>query len=304
MNEVADMQVVPASNLKPLTAMDIRAQVNLIKEVMNEVMQKDQHYGTIPGCGDKPALFKPGAEKLASTFRLACDPIIEDLSDSDSVRYRVTVRLTHQTTGIFMGAGIGECSSNEDKYKWKSAVNNQEFDETPVERRRAKWKRGWSGSPDSQLKQIRNNPADNANTVLKMAKKRALVDAVLTVTAASDIFTQDIEEMDVDVVSPQGKKIAEPQPKPKPEKTVAERIQTGIEGISKSFNVSLDKVLDYVAGLSFETDKEVLDHLLALYSDLHTKKKDASVVFPHVSGDVSKDASVSDLNRSVDCNEK
>jgi len=28
-----------------------------------------------------------------------------------------------------------------------------------------------------------------------MAKKRALVDATLTVTAASDIFTQDIEEM-------------------------------------------------------------------------------------------------------------
>src|SRR3990167_8047229 len=28
-----------------------------------------------------------------------------------------------------------------------------------------------------------------------MAKKRALVDACLTVTAASDIFTQDIEEM-------------------------------------------------------------------------------------------------------------
>ena len=33
------------------------------------------------------------------------------------------------------------------------------------------------------------------NTVLKMAKKRAHVDAILTATAASDIFTQDIEDM-------------------------------------------------------------------------------------------------------------
>lgn len=32
------------------------------------------------------------------------------------------------------------------------------------------------------------NPADYYNTCLKMAKKRALVDAILTVTAASDIF--------------------------------------------------------------------------------------------------------------------
>lgn len=33
------------------------------------------------------------------------------------------------------------------------------------------------------------------NTVLKMAKKRAHVDAILTATAASDIFTQDVEDM-------------------------------------------------------------------------------------------------------------
>jgi hypothetical protein len=40
-----------------------------------------------------------------------------------------------------------------------------------------------------------DNPADYYNTCLKMAKKRAHVDAILTATAASDIFTQDIEDM-------------------------------------------------------------------------------------------------------------
>ena len=37
--------------------------------------------------------------------------------------------------------------------------------------------------------------ADQYNTVLKMSNKRSLVAAVLNVTAASDIFTQDIEDM-------------------------------------------------------------------------------------------------------------
>jgi hypothetical protein len=37
--------------------------------------------------------------------------------------------------------------------------------------------------------------ADTFNTVLKMAKKRAYVDGILSATAASDIFTQDIEDM-------------------------------------------------------------------------------------------------------------
>jgi len=37
--------------------------------------------------------------------------------------------------------------------------------------------------------------ADVYNTVLKIAKKRAHVDAIITVTAASDIFIQDVEDL-------------------------------------------------------------------------------------------------------------
>jgi hypothetical protein len=37
--------------------------------------------------------------------------------------------------------------------------------------------------------------ADVYNTILKIAKKRSFVDATLTATAASDIFTQDLEEL-------------------------------------------------------------------------------------------------------------
>ena len=51
----------------PATA--IKAQVQLIQQVMKEVMQKDEHYGVIPGTL-KPSLLKSGAEKLCLTFRL------------------------------------------------------------------------------------------------------------------------------------------------------------------------------------------------------------------------------------------
>ena len=43
--------------------------------------------------------------------------------------------------------------------------------------------------------QIRTEPADLANTILKMACKRAMIAMTLNVTAASDIFTQDIEDI-------------------------------------------------------------------------------------------------------------
>ena len=70
---------------RPLSAVDIRTQVNLIQEVMKAVMKQNEHYGVIPGC-QKPSLWKPGAEKLLMTFHIASEPIIEDLSTSDEAR--------------------------------------------------------------------------------------------------------------------------------------------------------------------------------------------------------------------------
>jgi hypothetical protein len=204
-----------------LTAGEMRAQVNRIQEVMREVMKEGEHYGKIPGT-PKPSLWQAGAEKLALTFHIAIDSTIEaDLSSVDAVCYRVRAVATSQASGLFLGAGMGECSSNEEKYKWRQAVCKAEWDETPVDRRRSKWRRD-----GTSVQQIRTEPADIANTVLKMAVKRAKVAAILQVTAASDIFTQDIEDLPETLapVEPEkaekpngnGKAAAPPPPPPAP----------------------------------------------------------------------------------------
>lgn len=189
MNEIVEYQQ------HALTAADMRAQVNLVQEVMKAVMQgpsKDNpagvHYGTIPGT-PKPTLYKAGAEVLAATFRIAVSYQTEDLSTADVVRYRVTATGTHQTTGVVMGAGMGECSSGEEKYKWRKAASTAEFNAATEDRKRVKYGRDYS------VNQVRTEPADLANTVLKMACKRAQVAMTLNVTAASDIFSQDIEDL-------------------------------------------------------------------------------------------------------------
>ena len=50
-----------------------------------------------------------------------------------------------------------------------------------------------------------NNFAASLNTVLKMAKKRSYVDAILTATKSSGVFTQDIDEIgrELNEVQPQ-----------------------------------------------------------------------------------------------------
>ncbi len=192
MEEIATYNV-QATDSRPLTAVEIRAQVNLIQEVMKAVMKDGHHYGQIPGAGNKPVLFKAGAEKLLFTFRLSADPEIEDLSTGDGIRYRVRCKVCDRT-GAYLGAGVGECSSDEEKYRWRAAVCKEEYDETPEDRRRMKYAKRRDGGT-YRIAQVRTTPADLANTILKMAKKRAQIDAAMTVTAASDIFAQDLEDL-------------------------------------------------------------------------------------------------------------
>lgn len=189
-----------------LTAEEVKSQVNRIQAIMQHVMKPNEHYGKIPGCGDKLALLKPGAEKILSTFGIAVDPIIEDLSGSDEIRYRVKCRMT--SGGEFLGAGIGECSSNEEKYKWKKPTCDEEWEAMDESRRRVKWFKGYQGKSPYQVKQIRTEPSDVANTILKMGKKRAMIDGTLTVTAASDIFVQDLD----DITPPESGEQAPPEP--------------------------------------------------------------------------------------------
>lgn len=171
---------------------EIRERVNLVQEVMRGIMKKDTHYGTIPGT-PKPTLYKPGAEVLCVTFRIAQEYQIADLSDDLTARFRVTCVGRHQVSGIVLGEGVGECSSAEEKYKWRKAVCTEEFDLTPESMRRLKFS-SYKGNVEKKI-QVRTEAADLSNTVLKMACKRAMIAMTLNVTAASDIFTQDIEDL-------------------------------------------------------------------------------------------------------------
>ena len=174
---------------------DIISHVSTVQEVMRAVMKPDVHYGKIPGAGDKPTLLKAGAEVLCMVFRIADSYEVTDLSTPDCIRYRVNCIGTHQASGVVMGSGLGEASSNEEKYKWRKAVCKEEWDETPANMRRVKHARG-KGGTTYKMEQVRTEPADLANTILKMANKRAKMAMVLNVTAASDCFAQDLEDMD------------------------------------------------------------------------------------------------------------
>ncbi len=217
MNEVQVYEGVPP----PMDLSAVKAQVNLIQNIMREVMHLNEHYGVIPGTSGKPSLLKPGAEKIIMTFRLVPDPDVEVIDLPNEHReYRVKVRLS-APNGMFLGAGVGSCTTMEGKYRFRTGPS--ELTNKPVPKEYWDIRKENPGKAQSLIggkgyvpkkddsgtwaiaiqgeKVEHDNPADFYNTALKMAKKRALVDACLTVTAASDIFSQDLDDDDIAAVT-------------------------------------------------------------------------------------------------------
>jgi hypothetical protein len=248
MNEIQTTE--PKGLARTATVADLVAHVNLIQEAMKKVMREGVHFGTIPGTGNRKVLFKTGAEKILELFRLAAEPSIIEQHTPDRVRYVVTVRLTHQITGAFIGAGIGECSSDEEKYKWKKAVV-EEWNDTPQNMRREKWITPYNKKP-FKVMQVRTQPADIDNTILKMAKKRGLIDATLTATAASDIFAHiDLEPEDIGLEQPAQEPDLIVTPKT-PDPLVSDILQMLVE----MNNGNEAAIADHLQVLTIYTDKD------------------------------------------------
>lgn len=200
--------------LEERSIVEVKAQVDKIQSLMKDVMKEGEHYGpSFPG-DKKKNLLKPGADKLTFVFRLAPEFEVEreDLPNGHR-EYRIKTILRNMASGKLVGQGLGSCSTMESKYRWRHAAKKcpncgMEAIIKGKEEYGGGWvcfkKKGGCGSTfnddDSTIVNQETgkleNPdiADVYNTILKIAKKRSYVDATITATAASDIFTQDAED--------------------------------------------------------------------------------------------------------------
>jgi len=220
-----------------------KLRVNAIQQIYKDIMQEGKEgggdYGIIPGCGKKPSLLKAGAEKLIMAFRLSAKiaEVAETNLPGGHREYRVLTSL-YAPDGTHMADGTGMCSSQESKYRYRGGLRESTGQPVPTEYWNLK-KAGKFGEAQAAIggdgfgtmkdegtwvicklgeKMENPDPADQFNTILKMAKKRSLIDAVLTGTGASDIFTQDIEDMNIGQphTQPEAGKPVVKQPEAKP----------------------------------------------------------------------------------------
>lgn len=196
-----------------LSVDDVVARVEKIQEVSRRVMQEGRHFGTIPGV-KKPSLLKPGAEILCMTFQLAPKFKAKEKLKGDHLESVTTCTLVHIPTGAELGSADGSCSTRESKYAWRQGERLcPSCSKACIIKGKEEYGGGWlcfakkggcgakfrDGDKAIEGQQVGRveNPdlPDCWNTVRKMAAKRALVAAVLIVTCASDLYTQDVEEL-------------------------------------------------------------------------------------------------------------
>jgi hypothetical protein len=209
-------QPMPLAIQPELSIAEIRDRKKKIHELMKELMVPEHHYGTVPGT-DKPMLYKPGAEMLCMAFRLmpSFNVVQKDLADGHR-EYRVDCDLTN-LQGAIVAKGVGSCSTMESKYRWRLGSRKcPECQEAAIRKSKEEYGGGFYCSEkhggcnakfavgdkriiEQELGKVPNpDIADQYNTCLKMAAKRAHSHAVLLATAASDIFAPEREDGDDD----------------------------------------------------------------------------------------------------------
>lgn len=165
--------------------------ISQVQVALQSTLKPGHDYDTIPGTS-KPTLLKPGAEKILMMFGLTSEyEIIERIEDYENGVFAYTVKCILSKNGYKITEGVGSCNSKESKYRWRW-INESDLptgvDKTSLKQRKNRW--------DNIEYQIENDEIySQANTILKMAKKRAQIDATLTVASLSEVFTQDIEDM-------------------------------------------------------------------------------------------------------------
>lgn len=184
---------ISASNIAKLKRIP-----KMLNDIFHNVMQEGTDYGTIPGT-QKPALLKPGAEMLKSAFSLELStevtPVVEDWQKGFFYYKAETVLMRD---GKFVAkVGVGSANSEETRYSSRWVFESDIPQGTDINSLKSKTRISKNGK-EYKVYLVEPSISEKAtlvNTLQKMAKKRSFVDAVLLVTGASRIFTQDVEDM-------------------------------------------------------------------------------------------------------------
>lgn len=190
-----------ANELSLISTTDIQAVSDTLKKIrvlqgtIKSILVNEVDYGKIQGCGDKPTLLKPGADKIITTFGLT--PTYEIITMKEDYEgngfFTYTIKCNLSKNDIKISEGLGQANSKEKKWAYEYVYEKDLPKGTDKELLKSKKITTQNGTYYKY--EIQADACSKANTILKMAEKRAKVDAVLSFANLSEIFTQDFDDL-------------------------------------------------------------------------------------------------------------
>jgi len=255
--KMLDIRNDASGDIKPDSIKNRLMEINSIQEFVKSLLKPGEDYGTIKYTKNgkemetKPFLYKSGAEKIAYALglRILVD-IVDKVIDENEIAYTIKCRLV-RSDDVVVSEGFGVASTSEYKF-WKQVNESMK-----------------AGMPkDVAMRSI-------SNTILKMAEKRAVVDAALHIFALSGFFSQD-EDYVKEEIKHEGGHVETPKPKQqKPAQTKSEpisdidddgSIQQAIENvITEQIEILMDNGLIDKKFVDYLSTKDILSKLKLLH---------------------------------------
>ena len=175
-----ELELTEQSNVVPRPQISLNEMEKAIREMqdfVNKLFVEGEHYGVIVK-GQKPTLLKPGAELLLNLYGYGLKmEKVKEVEDWDKpfFYYEYKAIVYSKKNGWVEAEGFGSANSKEKKWA---------FD-----------RYGKPQPPEYIYSMV--------NSIQKIAQKRAMVAPTLIACRASALFTQDLEDMEGFVGSPE-----------------------------------------------------------------------------------------------------
>lgn len=183
-------------------------------------LKRDVDFGVIPGT-KSPSLFKAGAEKVVNAYGLFTHYTIESkIEDPERPLFMYTVKCE-----------LVKVANNGSEYVFTT---------------------GYGSANTYEKRNGRNDAWNSANSTLKMAQKRALVSAAISIGGLSDAFTMDIEDQ---TFMQNYEKVAQTTD---PEANITNPQVRRMYAIGGEYGLNAGEVNKVIKGLGFNSTKEIL----------------------------------------------
>lgn len=184
---------VAAPRVTPETIQETMQTIALLQGMVKDTLIRSIDYGRIPGT-PQDSLWDPGASQIISSFN--CYPgerRILKLDDTDEkIVVCIEVPIISRATQQVVGSGIGAASTLETKYKYRWVNKPQEYgyDEVAIKTFKTKLGKDDEGRKITLYRIPNPEHSELLNTILKMASKRAEVDAAESLPGVASVLRQ------------------------------------------------------------------------------------------------------------------